>query len=562
VRLRSAPAPAAALACMALLAPSAGCQTGQESARPRKAQAWVVEGTISDEAGPIPGATVWCRTDKATNEVRTDQSGSYTFKGTVTGLIMIGAEKEGYAPATARAVNALPAMRLGNVDILLRKEGVVSGRVLDPNGDPMQGVEVDLWARVFRDGQPILRFRGAAHTNDLGEYRIAGVGTERYFLEAILGNLKPHSLVRSGEKQAAKRAVSFGVVRKMFYSNADSLEAATPVQVLPGQQAEGLDIRFRGVETFCFDAAVQANRTTMSIRETPESGGAFIGRADLKAGQAFQMCGLPAAQYRLTIWSRNEAEGTPAGKVVAFSRTDFAITDRDVSLGVLPVTPTVRLTGVVAVAGASMPPRLLSDLKARLAPASDRPIYVSGTAAEVGPSGAFEFQSVLSDLYRLRLIGLPRGYYVKQLTQNGRDISLTGLRPEAGPISILLGSDGALVEGRATDKDDLPVRDAVVALVPKEARDGAQVLSQPTGQDGGFAFSTDVAPGEYHIAAFTGLAEGEAQNIDFVRAHLSAAQEITLAPGPNHPVVLQVLECEFGSDALRACVIPGGKRTE
>jgi hypothetical protein len=39
---------------------------------------------------------------------------------------------------------------------------------------------------------------------------------------------------------------------------------------------------------------------------------------------------------------------------------------------------------------------------------------------------------------------------------------------------------------------------------------------------------------------FTGLAEGEEQNIDFVRAYLSAAQEITLAPGPNQRAALQV----------------------
>ncbi|HTQ57013.1 MAG TPA: carboxypeptidase regulatory-like domain-containing protein [Bryobacteraceae bacterium] len=507
---------------------------------------WVVEGTISNDAGPIPGATVWCRTKKATNEVLTDQSGAYTFKGPVAGLIMIGAEKEGYAPATGRAVNAQMGIRVGKVNILLRREGVVSGRVLDPNGDPMQGVEVDLWEKVFRDGKPTLRFRGQAHTNDLGEYRIAGVGTEGYVLEALLGNLKPRTLVRSGNKKAAQRAASFGVVRKMFYSNADSLEAATPIRVQPGQQAEGLDMRLRSVETFCFDATVRANNTTMSIRETPESGGAFIGRADVKAGQAFQMCGLPAAQYRLTIWSRNQAEATPAGKVVAFSRTDFAITDRDVSLGVLPAMPVIQLTGAVAVAGASTAPRFLSDLTAKLAPLEDRPISVSGTAAHVGPSGAFEFQSVFSDLYRLRLTGLPQGYYVKQLTQNGRDIPLTGLRPEAGPISILLGSDGAIVEGRVTDKEDLPVHDAVVALMPKDAQDGARVLSQPSSQDGGFAFSTDVAPGEYHIAAFTGLAEGEEQNTDFVRAHLGDAQEITLAPGSNQRLALQVETLQAG----------------
>ena len=51
-----------------------------------------------------------------------------------------------------------------------------------------------------------------------------------------------------------------------------------------------------------------------------------------------------------------------------------------------------------------------------------------------------------------------------------------------------------------TGKDDLPVHDAVVGLMPKDAQDGAHVLSQPTSQDGGFTFSTGIAPGEYHIA--------------------------------------------------------------
>jgi Carboxypeptidase regulatory-like domain len=536
----------AALAMATLFTPPAGCQTQQTSSG-RRGEMWTVEGAVSDDARPVPGARIWCQGPCQAQEALADEQGHFAFKGATAGLIRIGAEKDGYSDAKVRTVSAQPGAHVEQVDLLIHKEGIVSGRVLDRDGDGIEGVEVILWARVFKDGGPSAAVRGASSTNDLGEYRIAGVGAGRYYLEALPKRLQPHKPMPAIANRDAKRVARFGIVRKMYYPNADSIDAASPIQVRDGQQAEGMDVRFRNATTFCVSAKVSASNPAISLRETPESGGAaVVGQVPVKAGEMFEICGLPSAQYRLTVLSTGEAEKGVINRVVAFSRTEFTIADRDVELGALSAPPASRLSGAATVAGMPSTAPFPPDVKVRLEPPDDRSLMVMSESfsAGVGPSGVFELQSVFSDFYRLRVYGLPRGYYIQQLTQTGRDVRFGGVRPEAGPVSILLGSDGAVIDGQVTDKDNLPVNDALVALMPKRTTVGAEILSQPADQDGRFTFSTEVAPGEYYVIAFSGLVEGEQQNLEFMRANIKDAQEIALAPGATRHVALLVQQEE------------------
>jgi hypothetical protein len=88
------------------------------------------------------------------------------------------------------------------------------------------------------------------------------------------------------------------------------------------------------------------------------------------------------------------------------------------------------------------------------------------------------------------------------------------------------------------NKDGRPVPEAMVALLPKEASAGAEVLSQSADQDGRFSFFTDLPPGDYFATAFSGLTEGEQQSLTFLRANLQGAVEITVAPMASKQVVL------------------------
>ena len=54
--------------------------------------------------------------------------------------------------------------------------GILTGRVLDEDGDPMANVEVN----VLRRKGSAFESSGSAHTNDLGEYRIGGLLAGKY----------------------------------------------------------------------------------------------------------------------------------------------------------------------------------------------------------------------------------------------------------------------------------------------------------------------------------------------------------------------------------------------
>ena len=102
----------------------------------------------------------------------------------------------------------------------------------------------------------------------------------------------------------------------------------------------------------------------------------------------------------------------------------------------------------------------------------------------------------------------------------------------------MLGADGPAIAGNAVDKDNQPVHDAIVILTSKDAP--PILISQQSDQDGRFQFNSGLPPGDYKLAALTGLVDGEAQDPEFVKTNLSDATEVTLASKGSQSVTLTV----------------------
>ena len=98
-----------------------------------------------------------------------------------------------------------------------------------------------------------------------------------------------------------------------------------------------------------------------------------------------------------------------------------------------------------------------------------------------------------------------------------------------------------------TAKDGTPLHDVLVVLMPKQTTVGDEILSQPTDQDGRFNLTAGVRPDEYYLIAFSGLIEGQQQNLDFMRANIKNAREITLSPKANRSFSLSVQDAHNSS---------------
>src|SRR5439155_12840776 len=121
--------------------------------------------------------------------VFTDDQGRFSFAGLTTDLYTLTAIKSGYATtrfgARRRTDRATPIDVAGGavvegIEVRMPKGGVITGHVVDDVGDPLilAAVAAQLIVRV--DNRTDVTTMGVGETDDLGEYRIAGLPAGRY----------------------------------------------------------------------------------------------------------------------------------------------------------------------------------------------------------------------------------------------------------------------------------------------------------------------------------------------------------------------------------------------
>src|SRR5260370_31425308 len=127
----------------------------------------------------------------------TDASGKFAMKDIEPGKHRLSVTRNGFVATSygARGPNrpgtTLSLSRGQNLkDVMFRltPHGVVMGRVVDEDGEPVPYVRVQLMTYRYQQGRKQLSFAGGGSTDDLGDYRIFGVAPGKYFLSATANN--------------------------------------------------------------------------------------------------------------------------------------------------------------------------------------------------------------------------------------------------------------------------------------------------------------------------------------------------------------------------------------
>lgn len=174
---------------------------GQQPARDAQVQAptgtaMILGQVVTGDAGtPVRRARVTLsgqeiRTQKST---LTDDDGRFVFTLLPAGRYNVNASKAGYVPITygakapGRAGTPIPladGQKLDSKPISLPKGGVVTGVVLDENGEPAPGTPVRAMHQIIRTGERRLESAGTDTTDDRGMYRIYGLQPGQYVVYA------------------------------------------------------------------------------------------------------------------------------------------------------------------------------------------------------------------------------------------------------------------------------------------------------------------------------------------------------------------------------------------
>lgn len=494
---------------------------------------------------------------RQTYGTRTDDQGVFRFEGLAPGSYTLIGERVGYirqqfnprgVSFSGTRIELRDGQQITGLLFKLSPQGVITGRVLDEDGDPLTGANLVLLRWSYVDGRRELTSAGSARVNDIGEFRIAQVPPGTYYLMAA------DNMGRGGPFQVEEEIPHVST----FYPRALDWSGATPLTVRDGEQISGVDVHMQRARVFSVrgtvvDSATNEPATGVALLLSPERGGvttAYERRtSQTEVGGAFEIAGVLPGSYAITSRSRGRGPGGRGGRgnVEAEQSNGVAyqsivVGEGDVNNVLVVLRPPLSLSGIITIDGddSTTLPRLQISLTSDMGTG----MYV----ARAEQDGAFEVSQLPPDRYHVSLRGLSANMYPKSLRYGdtemlGKPLDLSG--GVAGPVRIALSPNGAAVSGVVTDADDEPAGGVLVTVVPKG--DGFQpdhlYKSVRTGLDGTFQVE-GLAPGDYRIYAWEDLESGAERDPEFVRPFRDFGAGVSVKEGGSETVRMGLIPFE------------------
>src|SRR5215475_270905 len=286
---------------------------------------------------------------------RTDENGRFLFTNVAAGSYEIFAVAPGYVSAFEMH-SVADGVKVENVDLKIKRGGVIAGRIRDSRGRPV--IEETITLKKLDKPQSYSSYNpnfGMKRTDDRGVYRIYGLPEGRYLVSVGYG---PH----------AQRITSGSAFYpRVYYHRATSESEAKVIEVSEGSEATNVDITVsdpvetRDVYGRVVDADTGRPVNGVKVAVDGVSGDGLTngdrGMDELQSGPngAFRFFGLSPGKYALFVPSRFN-DGFISEPVT------FDITDGDVTGIQLKVRQgAASISGIVVIEGTN-DPKVLAKL--------------------------------------------------------------------------------------------------------------------------------------------------------------------------------------------------------
>jgi protocatechuate 3,4-dioxygenase beta subunit len=523
-----------------------------------------VSGQVSNAATgePVRRALVYLRrTDmspgvtnvQVSNSGTTDAAGRFDIAGIAPGKYRLSAERSGFiaaqygsrGPGKAGTLLTLePGQKSSDLAIRLTPQGVITGRVLDEEGDPVSSVSVQVSRQQYIQGRKQMARTNGASTNDLGEYRVFGLPPGRYYVSA---ESRPNPIQPQTDD---------GYVTTFFPRTADAA-AAAPLDVAPGAQLRNIDIALAKMHTVTVRGRVasemgppaggeNAPRTNLSVmlgaRNAMMAVSAFTRGAPVTPQGTFEFRGVPPGSYyvigQMNVQGKNFTART-AIQVGSANLEGISLAIR----GGVPVSGHLRVDGETT--------KSIAGVRVMLQPwEGGVPMFGPLPNQQVKPDGSFQMDDVDADRYRVSVQGLPEGFYVTRVRSENLDVLAGGLEVAGvspAPLDVVLSPNAGQVTGTVTDpKTQKAAAMMMVVLVPqeKERRDREAFYQAATTDSAGQFTFKSVTPGEYRVYAWEEAEFGAWMDPDFMKPLESRGEAVSILESGRQAVQVNLIPAD------------------
>ncbi len=484
----------------------------------------------------------------------TDNGGRFVFPQVEPGTYRLSADRNGYVRGEYGArdpnhagtdITVGAGQNVKDVMVRLVPQAVVTGRVLDEDGEPAANASVSVLRYTYSRGQRQLVPVDSANTDDRGEYRIYALAPGKYYVRASFrgpGGGPPFSGPPGAPVPTTPESEETYV--PVYYPNALDPSGAALVDAPAGGVVRGIDMALARSRTVHLSGRVLENGTRPAGRGTrvslvPRGNTAMSGRAPmafLDSAGRFVIRGVSPGPYTLAA-DRYEDEQRYSARV------PVDVGSASIDNLALQLAPAIELQGIVRVEGAA--DTKLSGIRVGLqSRTADMRYSGRDSGGRVNDSGAFALGNIAPDTYTLTLSGMPAGAYLKSVRLGTEDaLAAVNVTRGAAPLEIVISSAAGQVDGTVQDAKQQPAAGATVVAVPDSARRGLPFFykSASTDQTGRFSL-TGLAPGEYKLFAWQEVESGAWQDPEFLRPVENKGESVSVKESGKESVQLKLLE--------------------
>jgi len=502
----------------------------------------------------------------------TDEQGRYRITGLTAGSYIVSAAKSGFvdgafgqrrSSGTGTPVELADAQQAANIDIKLARGGIVTGHVLDEEGEPLARAVVTVLRQQYVRGQKQLTPAGTDQTDDRGQYRVFGLPPGDYFVSANAGGVEQGVRQILGDFGGAQQPESSGYA-PTYYAGVTSAADAARVKLAAAQEVTGIDFPIQVVPFATVKGVVVGGSATVMLLSDEAGAGDLAGlagrggggrggfgpllggglRAVTRPDGSFSIPNVAPGKY--TIIARGDAG--PNGP----SRTamqPLVVAGEEVNVALNP-SPGVQLGGTITFEAAGSPPASgFSGFRVMPVPLGAVAALPGGRGARPGDitqNGQFTITDVTPGLYSIRA-SAPRGWAMKAVFLDGREVTDSPIEVKSENVTglnVIFTDRISSLSGNVRDARGTPIGDVTVIAFPADDRlwmpQSRQILSARTDQAGAYRLAS-IPAGDYLVIALDDVEPGEWFDPAFLDQIRGRATKVKIEEGEQRTEDLKVL---------------------